>query len=302
VEKKLTIKVISNVCGVLPHTIRTWERRYQTFAPERSASGQRLYSEHDLARAKLIVLLIENGHSISQISDYTLEDLQETISDLVEEVDEEKFHVSRATKKLFVKLKGYEVDQVAREMEHLRLSISAKDFIFHIVLPVMREVGLYVAKGDYSVTQEHIMSTIVRAQLGLLNLPNLGDGQRSVILATPDGNLHELSILIADILCRVNRVSTTYLGASHPASCLAEAANALSAYRIVLGVVSSDKWDYEKEMVKYLLELDNSLTKEVEIILGGARDLAFPKFKNIVHLHVISSFEDFDKKLSMELS
>jgi DNA-binding transcriptional MerR regulator len=296
-DKKLGIKVISNTCGVLPHTIRTWERRYGTFRPERSLNGQRLYSEDDLVRAKLIVLLLEHGHQISQISDYSAEELQELVSDTAQALDDDNFYIERSVKSLLGYLERYDIDNVVTEIEHLRLSVGAKDFIFLVVLPVMQEIGLLVAKGKYSVTQEHIISTIVRAQLGQLSLPNIGPKHKRMILATPEGNLHELSILIADILCRANRVPTTYLGAAHPAECLAEATNALDGSTIVMGVVSSDHWDYGQNILKYLEKLDKNLNKEVEVILGGGWEMDFPSYQNIRAIKVMKSFDELDQQL-----
>ncbi|EQC51243.1 MerR family transcriptional regulator [Bacteriovorax sp. DB6_IX] len=302
-DKKLSIKVISNACGVLPHTIRTWERRYQTFSPERSASGQRLYSQDDLARARLIVLLIGHGFSISQISDHSLEDLKEAVSDLVQEIDESSFMIKRGCQNLFEFIENYSVENIAKEIEYLRLSLGARDFIFHVILPVMREIGILVSKGKYSVSQEHIISSIMRAQLALLNLPNLGNEDQSVILATPEGNLHELSILIADVLCRIHRTSTVYLGASHPADCLTKALNALKAKTVVLGVLSSDKWDFEKKITGYLKEMDQLLDHEITLVLGGVSKTSkstvvdLPKYKKIKSIHYLNNFEEFEEFL-----
>jgi DNA-binding transcriptional MerR regulator len=71
-KKEFGINVISNASGVMPHTIRTWEKRYQIFTPERSQGGQRIYSEVDLAKAKLIVALIEQGHTISSLARHSV--------------------------------------------------------------------------------------------------------------------------------------------------------------------------------------------------------------------------------------
>ena len=51
-KKEFGINVISTACGVMPHTIRTWEKRYQVFTPERSKGGQRLYTKVDLTKSK----------------------------------------------------------------------------------------------------------------------------------------------------------------------------------------------------------------------------------------------------------
>ena len=58
-KKNFGINVISTACGVMPHTIRTWEKRYQVFTPERSEGGQRLCNEADLTKDKLNSLMGE---------------------------------------------------------------------------------------------------------------------------------------------------------------------------------------------------------------------------------------------------
>ncbi len=295
-EKKFGIKVISNSCGILPHTLRVWEQRYQVFTPERSESGQRLYSRDDLKKAKLLSRLIEQGYSISSVANYALKELEFLASEIMasqtDYMQGEKNRVNIHS--LIGLLADFKIEMVANEIQHLRMSVGAKDFIFNIILPVMREIGLLVAKGKYSVTQEHIISTIVRDQLSQIYLPNLGPKYNEMILATPEGNLHELSILIADIICRSNRISTRYLGAAHPAECLGEAINALNSPYLVLGVISSDQWNYVKKMIPYLNSLDLILNKEISVILGGGFDLNFPKYKNIKQIRIMKDLLEFD--------
>lgn len=298
-KNTLSIKAISAACGVLPQTIRTWEKRYQAFNPTRTDGGQRLYSDLDLNRAKLIVTLLEKGFTISKIAILTKEQLQEQ----VESINSDDSGIKTNTlhnigmKKLLNYLLHYDINSVASEMQHLRMSTGAKDFVFQIVLPVMSEIGLLVAKGKYSVTQEHIISAIVRYQLGQIQLPNVESTFGKIALATPEGNIHELSIIIADIICRSNRYNTSYLGAAHPAESLAEAVNALKCQTIVLGTVTSDQWDYTKQIVPYLESVDKCLKIKVDIMLGGGLDIKLPKFKMISKVTVIKSFDDFDKIL-----
>ena len=297
-ENKLSINVISTATGVMPHTIRTWEKRYQVFKPERSEGGQRLYNEDDFAKAKLIVALIEQGHTISSLARHSLQDLRSLLEvNIRADSESEKMFTSIETKKLLKHLGNFDISSLASGMQHLRLSIGAKEFIFKIVLPVMHEIEKLSLKGTYSITQEHIISTIVRDQLNQINLANEGPNTKRFALATPDGNLHELPIMIAEIICHANRVSTNYLGASHPAECLGEAVNAIKCKTIVMGVISSAQWNYEKNIVKYLESIDKCLRNKVEIILGGGYKIDLPNFKNIENVKFVSSFEDFDKML-----
>ena len=297
-KKEFSINVISTACGVMPHTIRMWEKRYQIFTPKRSEGGQRLYSEVDLTKAKLIVALIEQGHTISSLARNSLQDLRSLlVVDNGQDSESDKMLTSVETKKLLQHLANFNIDLVASVMQHLRLSMGVKEFIFKIVLPVMHEIEKLALKEIYSVTQEHIISTIVRDQLGQINLSNQGPKSDRIALATPEGNLHELPILIAEIICNANRVSTNYLGASHPAECLSEAVNALKCKTIVMGVISSAQWNYEKNIVPYLESMDKYLKNKVIVVLGGGSEIDFPDFKNIENVKVVKSFEDFDKFL-----
>ncbi len=297
-KKEFSINVISTACGVMPHTIRMWEKRYQIFTPKRSEGGQRLYSEVDLDKAKIIVSLKEQGHTISSLARHSLQDLRSLLEvNIRADSESEKMFTSIETKKLLKHLENFDIDLVVSGMQHLRLSMGVKEFIFKIVLPVMHEIEKLSLKGTYSITQEHIISTIVRDQLNQINLANEGPNTKRFALATPDGNLHELPIMIAEIICHANRVSTNYLGASHPAECLGEAVNAIKCKTIVMGVISSAQWNYEKNIVKYLESIDKCLRNKVEIILGGGYKIDLPNFKNIENVKFVSNFEDFDKML-----
>ncbi len=300
---KYSIKVISNSCGVLPHTLRVWEQRYGVFVPDRSEGGQRLYSDEDLHKAKLLAYLIDKGHTISKLAGFSVDEL-EKMRELFSK--SQSAHMNervgeQLTQKLLKHLKKFELKDVTNELQYIRLNKSAKDFIFKVVLPVMREIGLMVAKGELSVTQEHIISTLVREQISQINLPNIGTKSKEMAFATPEGNLHELSILIGEVLSRCNRVPTRYLGPAHPADCLAQALNAMKTPNLVLGTVSSDLWDYNTQMIPFLKELDHHLEYSLNVYLGGGLEIDFPKFKNLKEVMPLSTFEEFDSILEREI-
>lgn len=302
-DTKYSIKVISDICGVLPHTLRVWEQRYGVFRPERYDGGQRLYSDEDLKKAKLLSYLIGKGHTISKLAVHSVEEL-EGLSESFTESNAELQNLQvgiELNKSLLKHLKKFELKEVTQELQFIRMTKSAKDFIFQVVLPVMREIGFMVAKGDLSVTQEHIISTLVREQISQIHLPNIGSREREMAFATPEGNLHELSILIGEVLSRCNRVPTRYLGPAHPADCLAVALNAIKSPYLVLGTVSSDLWDYDKQILPFLKTLDNHLNYSLSVYLGGGKEIEFPVYKNIKSVTPLGTFEDFDAILEKEI-
>ncbi|MFG1499478.1 MerR family transcriptional regulator [Halobacteriovorax sp. XZX-3] len=292
-KQNVAIRIISGICNVQPHTIRMWEKRYNAFSPIRDEGGQRLYGPEDLARAKMIASLIKSGQTISKVARLSLDELKELSIAISESSLSEEDKVAQSIDKLFSALAIYEIESVRNEIEFLRLSLSAQDFIFSVVLPVMQKIGRLVFEGSYSVTQEHIISTIIRDQMSQIRLPN-NDLNGRYVLATPEGNLHELSIMIADILCRTRRVGTYYLGAANPAECLAEAINALNCKGLILGAVSSDSWDYFKSIIPYLQKIDDRLERQIEVVIGGGYPIELPEFKNIQLVEIIGDFETFD--------
>jgi len=49
--------------GVSPETLRAWERRYGVLRPQRSRSGQRLYTSGDETRVRQMLGHIERGYT-----------------------------------------------------------------------------------------------------------------------------------------------------------------------------------------------------------------------------------------------
>jgi MerR family transcriptional regulator, light-induced transcriptional regulator len=298
-DKKHSISVISDSCGVKTHTIRAWEKRYNLFSPQRSSKGQRLYGDEDIVKAKLIVSLINCGYSVSSLAIYSVEELDTLKSKMTTGKVKRKIkNDSKKLKKILNHLNSFNIDAVASEIQFARLSMGVKSFIMDLVLPVIRECGQLVNSGNLSVTQEHIVSTIIRDQLSQIYLANSFESETSIALATPLGNIHELSILIADLLCRVNRLPTRYLGVGHPAPCLAEALGALKIPILVLGVISSSEWSYEDNIITYLTELDSLMGEDLVVVLGGGQQLDFPKFKYI-KIKILNTFEEFDEYLEV---
>ena len=144
---------------------------------------------------------------------------------------------------------------------------------------------------EKQVVIENIIKKHQENLLRIQGIVDLGVGYR-----LEDHHLkNELAIIIADIICRSNRVTTHYLGASHPAECLSEAINALKCPYLVLGVVTSDQWDYLENIIGYLEKIDKDLKRKITVILGGASEIDFPEFKNILEIKIIPTLQEFDQ-------
>jgi PAS domain S-box-containing protein len=79
--RALTLKVLSELTGVPPGTLRTWERRYGFTHPTRSAAGYRQYGEADIARVLQIKQLRERGVRIGE----AMQAISESVADILPE-------------------------------------------------------------------------------------------------------------------------------------------------------------------------------------------------------------------------
>ena len=57
-DKRYGMAEASELLGVAPHVLRQWEARYPNLRPKRNRSGQRIYTERDLAVARRIKELL----------------------------------------------------------------------------------------------------------------------------------------------------------------------------------------------------------------------------------------------------
>jgi MerR family transcriptional regulator, light-induced transcriptional regulator len=65
----------ARLAGLPVTTLRVWERRYAVVAASKTESGQRLYSNHDVSRLKLLRQLTHRGHPIGTIATLDLDAL-----------------------------------------------------------------------------------------------------------------------------------------------------------------------------------------------------------------------------------
>ena len=69
--------VAARLAGLPVETLRVWERRYGISDTGRSAHGQRLYSEDQVRRLRLMKQLVDQGHPIGALAKLQLEQLEQ---------------------------------------------------------------------------------------------------------------------------------------------------------------------------------------------------------------------------------
>ncbi|GAB6039460.1 MerR family transcriptional regulator [Endothiovibrio diazotrophicus] len=65
-DPRYPIRIVAQLTGVNPVTLRAWERRYGLLRPERTAKGHRLYSAQDVERINRVNALLAGGMAIRE--------------------------------------------------------------------------------------------------------------------------------------------------------------------------------------------------------------------------------------------
>jgi DNA-binding transcriptional MerR regulator len=305
-QQKFSIKTTARLVDMNSHTIRAWERRYRALDPDRNeANNRRQYSQQDVERLSLLARLVRQGHQISHIASLSNEVL-ETM--LMSEPGDNKpgpqpiEHVILS--RCITALENYELVLIQAELEAAKNLVSAEQFLTQIAVPLLREVGLRVYSGTFSIAQEHALSSILRAQLmqTLFNLRNTIAVRAftrkdqahglSICLATRDGDLHEFGILASAILVANEGHVPHYFGPNLPAAALADAAKAVNADVVIVGNTPSSEPFSEQRQESYARELKSKLPTNCQIWWGGVCSVKDPVIlASITQIHTLEALQ-----------
>ena len=280
------VRLVAERTGLSPHVLRVWERRYQVVAPERSAGGQRLYSDADIERLRLLGVATQAGRNISQLVALPNDQLLDLIR-----ADQE---AERRTRPSGVSVASGVVAEegdlaVARLMEAVEaldgpaleggLRQAVVTFGMHgaidaVIHPLLVEIGERWHDGDLPPQHEHFATATVRRVLdGLVHELSVGSGARPrILVATPAGQRHELGALLVAATAAALGWRVTYLGIDLPVSDIAAAAETADAQVVALSVVyPTDDALLAADLHRLVTRLQGTRT----LVLGGSGAAAY---------------------------
>lgn len=274
------IQVASQLSGVASATIRAWEKRYNAVVPERAENKHRLYSEKDIEKLTLLFKLTELGQSIGKIAHLDLEQLKEVYRALLHKPYDEKHVVSphheridfeKMLSSFYLALSAYKLDIISHELDKAKNLLSPRDLCLHLLIPLFQEIGNKVSRNELTIAQEHTLSAIVSFHLGQMigqHYQKEIHRKELILITTPEGEMHEIGIIAAALLLVHYGIKFIFLGASLPASSLAEAAKAMNCTAIILGVTRHELSN-DQTLENYLDSLQESLPSKTRIWIGG---------------------------------
>jgi methanogenic corrinoid protein MtbC1 len=246
----LNIAALTRRTGVPQDTIRKWEQRYGVLKPERTAGGQRRYTELDVARVEWLKARLDEGYRIGEAASLLGPGDRAPLSPA-----ELRNEIVDATLRADVSGLGSLVEQA------LSLS-SLQDGFFEVLAPALIEVGARWEAGELTVAQEHLATSTVRAAMQRLLADVRADVRGVAVLACVPGEQHEIGLLMLAVLLRADGWQVAYLGADTPAADAVALARDLGATALCFSASTAEG----ARSLDAALEL---VPPDTRVVLGG---------------------------------
>lgn len=269
------IAIVAERTGLSRDLLRVWERRYAAVRPTRSDSGQRLYSDADIARLKLLASASNAGRNIGQIAGLPTSALARLVEeDLAQSAAREPVTdapLPDRTDTVIPRALDYVRALDARGLEDLLRGSAAvlgvPVFLDRVASPILREVGERWHGGRLSIAEEHFASaTVGDVVTELMRSIARNNGAPRVLVATLAGDRHIIGAALAGAAAAAEGWNVIYLGADLPAREIAAAAVSGDARAVAVSVAYADD---PQRVTDELRTLRDALPGSVTLVVGG---------------------------------
>lgn len=294
-QESFSIKELSQLSRIKPHTLRIWEQRYGIMKPKRSDSNIRKYTGQDLKYLLNVSLLYDNGFKISNIAKLSEEELNCEVQNL----SSKTLSFSSQIQNLVIAMLELNEERFENQLSTFILSNGLVETMKSLVFPFLQQVGTLWLTNSINPAQEHFITNLIRKKLfvaidGICKTP--AKDQKKFILFLPEGELHEIGLLFCYFMVKSRGHKVVYLGQSLPLSDLETIQNQQTADFIITIITSTPCGEDVKPYVQKLKRAVGNAT----VFLSGFQildqSLDLPKgFKRVLNPdHLNELLENLD--------
>ncbi|MGB3261761.1 MerR family transcriptional regulator [Paenisporosarcina sp.] len=211
-QGKYNMKAVSTMVGILPGTLRAWERRYQMIAPVRNEAGHRLYSDNHVRKLKWLTQKVNDGFTISQAISLLEQEQKVSARPFIDQAEDRVSQLQRDILHAFLQFDERTVQDLMNEA----FTIYTMDkVLIDILAPLLLQIGNMWEDGKITTAHEHFSTSILRSRIGAVMhaYPHNGILPKVVAVCAP-GEWHELGLLIFTLYMRRKGYEVIYLGSS----------------------------------------------------------------------------------------
>ena len=263
------IKAVARLVGLLPVTLRAWERRYGLPSPQRGDQGYRLYSEYDVRILRWLKGQTDAGMSIGRASDLLHELCLKGQDPAVQLIQRpEQSSTPAALQEQFIASLTNFDDTASNHILRRAFSLySVNQVLLEIVQPTLVSLGEAWHQGKLPIAVEHFATQFCLQNLmGMLasSAPPYHAG--TMVAACAPGEMHQIGLLMLVVMLRWRGWDVKYLGQDLKLDHLSEA---LSPIRPRLLLFTATRQESAANLSSLSALLKNFPPPVPQVVLGG---------------------------------
>jgi MerR family transcriptional regulator, light-induced transcriptional regulator len=274
-DPKYTIKTVCDQTGILPVTLRAWERRHEVLNPHRGDNRYRLYSDRDIATLRWIKNRVDSGISISSAV-AELRQMQKN-GGLLEAAPVIPFSApkpvippippAQISHELYLALIKHDESHASELLREAYSMYDLNTYILKALIPALVEIGNAWYNGEISVTTEHFGSTYIRGNLlGIFQAFPTRSSAPFVLVGCAPTELHEIGSLMLAVMLRSEGFRVEYLGPDLPLEDLVDYARYEHPAMVVMAATSIES----AELIGHLQEKLSKIKPTPMMGFGGS--------------------------------
>lgn len=219
-----SIKQVSEILDIPSVTLRAWENRYGAVIPHRTESGYRIYSEENVADLRFLKEQVEQkgmniSHAVRML--HMQREEREKVSHFSTE-HKAGVHTENALAKIadqiYQSLYQFQGERANALIDFGFTMYGYDSMFYNVLVPILIRVGDAWECGQASVAQEHFMTQLISQRFyQFFHLFPIYPHLPKVLAMCPQGEHHEVGLLLFSLFLRKNGAEVLYLGANTPA-------------------------------------------------------------------------------------
>jgi len=226
--ERYPIRTVASLTGVLPVTLRAWERRYGLIRPSRTATGHRLYTQAQVDQIHAVLALMAKGVPIGQMRRALNGSTQ------ARQAGPSSGAWTRYLERMSAAIARF--DEVALDAVYDEaLSLHPIERVTsNLLMPLLAALGRRWDGAAGGIAEEHFFAVFLRNKLGArLHHQHLPSGPKLMLSSAP-GEFHEIGLLLFAIAAGEAGLRCVLLGANMPLAELALPARRAECRAIVI--------------------------------------------------------------------
>ena len=267
------IAVVAARTGLSQDVLRVWQRRYSAVQPARGPGGQRLYTDADIERLRLLRAATGAGRGIGQIAGLSTDAITQLVAEdaaarPVAPAPHDAEQSGQVVDNALAQARSLDPAQLDAGLRRAAALMGTAAFLDDVIVPLLRRVGDEWHAGTLTPAQEHLASSVAHDLVAgtMRTFPRDAAAPR-VLVATPAGERHVIGALLVGASAAAAGWNVVYLGADLPAAEIAAAAVASMVRVVALSVVYVEN---RARTLNELRTLRTRLPERITILVGGA--------------------------------